>query len=52
MLVWAISRPRKRTVTFTRLPSFRNFIALRIFTFRSFVSMPGDMRISLISTTR
>ena len=48
----AISRPRKRTVTFTRLPSDRKRWALRTLTLKSLTSIPGDIRTSLISTIR
>ena len=40
MSVWAISRPRKRTETFTRFPSVRNFCAFFSFTLKSPTSMP------------
>ena len=52
MLVCAISRPRKRTVTLPLSPSARNFWPFFSFTRKSFSPMLGDMRISLISMTR
>ena len=39
--VRAISRPRNRTVILHRLPSARNFCALRSFTLKSLTSMLG-----------
>ena len=49
--ICAISRPRKRSVIFTRLPLVRNLRAAFTLVVRSFVSILGESLISLISTT-
>ena len=51
ILVCAISRPRKRMVTFRRSPPCRNFWPFFSLVLKSFSPMPGDMRISLTSIT-
>ncbi len=51
LFICVISRPRKRSVTFTLSPFVMNFLAALTFVFKSFVSMFGDNRISLISMT-
>ena len=51
LLCWtcAISRPLKRSVTFTLLPLLMNFLALFTLVLRSFVSIFGERRTSLTS---